>query len=161
MTNEEAIKKLSVYSSTNGSGQCTLIEHEEAKIIAINALETVDRQQAEIGRLKEENQNAVRRFANELQSKFAGHSDYHGDTILTKIICLKEGKEIKVAKPIDRNEIKSEAYKEFAERLKDEIISDTAYGCDSNQHSGYYDYTIKIGDIPEYIDDLLKEMEGK
>ena len=53
---------------------------------------------------------------------------------------------------------KSEAIKEFAERLKIEIISDTAYGCDCNQHSGYYDYTIKIGDIPEYIDNLVKEM---
>ena len=54
--------------------------------------------------------------------------------------------------------VKSEAIKEFAERLKIEIISDTAYGCDCNQHSGYYDNTIKIGDIPEYIDDLVEEM---
>lgn len=50
----------------------------------------------------------------------------------------------------------TEAYKEFAEDVKNEIISDTAYGCDSNQNSGYYDYSIKIGDIPEYIDDVLK-----
>ena len=53
-------------------------------------------------------------------------------------------------------EIKSDAIKEFAERLKEEIICDTAYGCDCNQHSGYYDYKIKIGDIPEYIDDIVK-----
>ena len=51
------------------------------------------------------------------------------------------------------------ACKEFAEKLKNEIISDTAYGCDTSQHTGYYDYQIKIGDIPEYIDNLLKEME--
>lgn len=51
------------------------------------------------------------------------------------------------------------AYKEFAEKLKNEIISNTAYGCDTSQHTGYYDYQIKIGDIPEYIDNLLKEME--
>ena len=55
-------------------------------------------------------------------------------------------------------QIKSEAVKEFAERLKNEIINDTAYACDSTQHSGYYDYQIKIGDIPEYIDNLIKEM---
>ena len=55
-------------------------------------------------------------------------------------------------------EIKSEAIKEFAERLKEEIICDTAYGCDCNQHSGYYDYKIKIGDIPEYIDDIVKKL---
>ena len=58
-------------------------------------------------------------------------------------------------------EIKVEAYKEFAERLKNEIINDTAYACDSTQHSGYYDYQIKIGDIPEYIDNLTKEMVGE
>ena len=52
------------------------------------------------------------------------------------------------------------AIKEFAERLKNEIINDTAYACDSTQHSGYYDYQIKIGDTPEYIDNLVKEMVG-
>ena len=57
--------------------------------------------------------------------------------------------------------IKSEAIKEFAERLKNEIINDTAYACDSTQHSGYYDYQIKIGDIPEYIDNLIKEIIGE
>ena len=59
------------------------------------------------------------------------------------------------------NFIKSEAVKEFAEKLKNEIIIDTAYGCDSTQHSGYYDYTIKIGDIPEYIDNLVREIVGE
>lgn len=38
MTNEEAIAKLEVYSSTNGSGQCTSEEHQEAKRLAIEAL---------------------------------------------------------------------------------------------------------------------------
>ena len=59
------------------------------------------------------------------------------------------------------NFLKTEAAKEFAEKLKNEIISDTAYGCDCTQHSGYYDYRIKIGDIPEYIDNLVKEMVGE
>lgn len=58
-------------------------------------------------------------------------------------------------------QFKSEAIREFAEELKSEIINDTAYGCDSNQYSGYYDYTIKIGDIPEYIDNLVKRMVGE
>lgn len=53
------------------------------------------------------------------------------------------------------------AIKDFAERLKNEIINDTAYACDSTQHSSYYDYQIKIGDIPEYIDNLVKEMVGE
>lgn len=59
------------------------------------------------------------------------------------------------------NKIKAEAIKEFAEKLKNEIINDTAYACDITQHSGYYDYQIKIGDIPEYIDNLVKEMVGE
>lgn len=54
-----------------------------------------------------------------------------------------------------------QAVREFAEKLKNKVIEDTAYGCDSNQHTGYYDYTIKIGDIPEYIDELVKEVCGE
>lgn len=38
MTNEDAIAKLEVYSSTNGSGQCTFDEHQKAKELAIKAL---------------------------------------------------------------------------------------------------------------------------
>lgn len=51
--------------------------------------------------------------------------------------------------------------KKIAEMLKSQIIEDSAYGCDSNQYSGYYDYTIKMSDIPEYIEDVLKLMEGQ
>ena len=29
-----------------------------------------------------------------LFSKFSGHSDYHGDSVLSAIECVKEGKEI-------------------------------------------------------------------
>ena len=39
MTNEEAIRCLSVHSSTNGSGLCTDKQHYEAKQMAIKALE--------------------------------------------------------------------------------------------------------------------------
>lgn len=39
MTPKEALRKLEVYSSTNGSGQCTQDEHEEAKKMAMTALE--------------------------------------------------------------------------------------------------------------------------
>ena len=39
MTREEAIRCLSVHSSTNGSGLCTDEQHYEAKQMAINALE--------------------------------------------------------------------------------------------------------------------------
>lgn len=36
-----------------------------------------------------------------LFSKFAGHSDYHGDKILSAIVCVKEGKEIKSVRPLE------------------------------------------------------------
>lgn len=39
MTREEAIRCLSVYSSTNGSGLCTDKQHYEAKQMAIKVLE--------------------------------------------------------------------------------------------------------------------------
>lgn len=39
MTRDEAIRCLSVHSSTNGSGLCTDQQHYEAKQMAINALE--------------------------------------------------------------------------------------------------------------------------
>ena len=39
MTVDEAIRHLYTYSSTNGSGQTTQDQHEEAKLMAIKALE--------------------------------------------------------------------------------------------------------------------------
>ena len=36
-----------------------------------------------------------------LFSKIAGHSDYHGDSILTAITLIKEGKEIESVRPKD------------------------------------------------------------
>lgn len=51
MTREEAIRCLSVHSSTNGSGLCTDKQHYEAKQVAIKALEqepVLDKIRAEI-----------------------------------------------------------------------------------------------------------------
>ena len=129
--------------------------------IVRKAEEEINRQKLEIERLESELSNTRRKALLEASSKFAGHSNYHGDTILCKLICMAEGKEVGIATPLDMSEMKAEAYKEFAERLKNEIINDTAYAYDSTQHSGYYDYQIKIGDIPEYIDNLVKEMMGE
>jgi hypothetical protein len=60
----------------------------------------------------------------EAASKFAGHSDYHGDTILCTLICMAEGKEVGNAKPLDKAEIKAEAYKECIERLKEHFTEE-------------------------------------
>jgi hypothetical protein len=138
------------------------------------ALDLINRQQAEIEKLRAEccNQSvlwnkhfegifetaketikaeAIKKFADNLCRVFAGHSDYHGDTILTKIICLKEGKPIQTAKPIDTSKIKYAAIKEFAERLKAEMKN-----------------SVKILSIDgtccvigfDDIDNLVKEMVG-
>ena len=120
---------------------CRCCEH-----LANNALDLINRQQAEIERL-----TAVK-----------GHIDtlIHRGIEYPTAEAYEKAFQKALEHLYDNVNAKSEAIKEFAERLKNEIISDTAYGCDSNQHSGYYDYTIKIGDIPEYIDNLVKEMVG-
>ena len=131
MTDNEIIKALE---------ECIELRFDDTEYATVrldtlsNALDLITRQQAEIERLKNEN-----------MAKEAEYNDM-----------------LEQRNSVERylETAKSEAVKEFAARLKNEIISDTAYGCDSNQHSGYYDYTIKIGDIPEYIDNLVKEMVG-
>ncbi len=65
----------------------------------------------------EEMQTTRAKALKEAASKFAGHSDYHGDTILCKLYCMAEGKEVENAKPLDTSKIKAEAYKEFAYEL--------------------------------------------
>ena len=43
----------------------------------------------------------VKEILEKAASKFAGHSDYHGDTILQVLYCMAEGKEVDNAKPLD------------------------------------------------------------
>ena len=109
------------------------------------SLDLINRQKAEIENLKDE-LKAMRGTANSYKldnerllqklqqaksealmhafSKFAGHSDYHGDTILCQLACMAEGKETKSAIPIDMNQIKSEAIKELWNKLQDYIFRD-------------------------------------
>lgn len=82
---------------------------------------------AENERLKGEVSNARRKALLEAKEKFAGHSDYHGDTILCELICMAEGQEVGNAKPLDKSEIKAKAYKEFAEMVKSNLIEKGFY----------------------------------
>ena len=66
--------------------------------IVADALELLKEQQAEIDRLEAEKTKAF----DYLFSKFAGHSNYHGDSILCAIEAVKEGKEIKTVKTMDK-----------------------------------------------------------
>ena len=111
-----------------------------------SAIDLINCQKTEIERLKSELSNTRRKALLEAYSKFEGHSDYHGDTILCKLICMSEGKEVDTATPLDMSEIKAKAYKKFAERLKEEALPK----CD-------WDDCVNVEDI----DNLLKEMVGE
>ena len=131
--------------------------NEEAIEILKEAIDSINRQKAEIERLQKEVnlvsirfQDVKERYENaqtEIEQWKEEANRYQ------KLWCIAINDIVETAK--------SEAIQEFADRLKNEIISETAYGCDSNQHTGYYDYQIKIGDISEYIDNIVKEMVGK
>lgn len=111
-----------------------------------SAIDLINRQKTEIERLKSELSNTRRKALLEAYSKFEGHSDYHGDTILCKLICMAEGKEVDTATPLDTSEIKVKAYKKFAERLKEEA-----------QMADCFDsYSMVVG--THFINNLLKEM---
>lgn len=121
-------------------------DYADVKLEIIKStLDLINRQQEEIERLHDEVSKTRRKALLEASSKFAGHSDYHGDTILCKLICMGEGKEVGIAKPLDMGEIKFKAIKEFAERLKDKSLTK-------------WDYHDAV-DIEE-IDNLVKEMVG-
>ena len=102
-------------------------------------------------RLKEEVSKTRKKALLEASSKFAGHSDYHGDTILCKLICMAEGKEVKSARPLDKAQIKAEAYKEFAERLKMRAI---------NRFNEWDEQEYPRSTNAD-IDNLLKELVGE
>ena len=91
---------------------------EKAEKVEHFADKTIATLQAENERLSGEISKARRKALLEAKEKFAGHSDYHGDTILCKLICMAEGKEVGNAKPLDKSEIKAEAYKECIEKAK-------------------------------------------
>ena len=148
MTDNEIIKALeccAVRGNCNGCPREKEWDKACASIGMKDALDLITRQKAEIERLHDEVSKTRRKALLEASSKFAGHSDYHGDTILCKLICMWEGKEVGIAKPLDMGEIKFKAIKEFAERLKDKSLTK-------------WDYHDAV-DIEE-IDNLVKEMVG-
>lgn len=62
-------------------------------------------------------------FAEYVGSKIAGHSNYHGDSILCALYCAAEGKEIHTVKPLDITEYgynvvvqERDKYKHLAEK---------------------------------------------
>nr|DAI88245.1 MAG TPA: hypothetical protein [Caudoviricetes sp.] len=127
-TDEELISSLEVIATTCNCNECKIRNCKWgtcncSQITANAALDLINRQKAEIERLKSELSNTRRKALLEASSKFAGHSNYHGDTILCKLICMAEGQEVGIAIPLDMSEMKANAYKEFAERLCEGKVS--------------------------------------
>ena len=69
-------------------------------------LDLINRQKAEIERLKLELSNTRRKALLEASSKCAGHSNYHGDDILEKLTCMAEGQEVGKARPLDMSDLR-------------------------------------------------------
>ena len=125
-TDEEIIETLERCSKGDGCFGCAKASMHSANCIRIletECLDLINRQKAEIERLKSELSNTRRKALLEASSKFAGHSNYHGDTILCKLICMAEGQEVGIAIPLDMSEMKANAYKKFAERLCEGKVS--------------------------------------
>ena len=122
-TDEEIIKALECHINAEDCVGCEMFGWCDEIILTELVLDLINRQRAEIERLKSELSNTRRKALLEASSKFAGHSNYHGDTILCKLICMAEGQEVGIAILLDMSEMKANAYKEFAERLCEGKVS--------------------------------------
>lgn len=184
LTDKDVIKALP--NMTYGGHYCAKCKYDNGKgndrcglkgcKIARYALDFINRLQAKA--IKEQNKNSkLRNERNRLQAQNKDLAETVHNLTIEKDALFDKAEELKAeierlnALVKTKNKLiegldqsisyaYDRAIKDFAERLKNEIINDTAYACDSTQHSGYYDYQIKIGDMPEYIDNLVKEMAG-
>lgn len=159
-TDKDIISSLEVIATTCNCNECKIRSGKWgtcncSETTANAALDIINHQKLEIESLKSELSNTRRKALLEAASKFAGHSNYHGDTILCKLICMAEGKDVGIAKPLDISEIKAEAYKEFAERLKNKIKTEcNPYGKPT------FDYDTSIA-IMRYVDNLVEGMASE
>lgn len=147
-TDEQIIKALECCNTDvreNPCPKCAFYNKHRCSTLMVNAVsDLISRYKAKNERLLQKLQQAKSEALMHAFSKFAGHSDYHGDTILCQLTCMAEGKETKSAIPIDMNKIKSKAIKDFAERLKEKLQWDVEF----------YNKIVFEDDI----DDLVKEM---
>lgn len=87
-------------------------------------------------------------FAEYVGSKIAGHSNYHGDSILCALYCAAEGKEIHTVKPLDITEYgynvlvkERDEYKHRAEKAESELMNDVKVivdACEANPNYAYF-----------------------
>lgn len=98
--------------------------------------------------------DVVKDFAEELCKLFEGHSNYHGDMILTKITCLAEGKEVDAAKPLNEDDIKFDVIKRFTREFLEKLKKHHYLLSDRYNSTGYGMFTTGI-------EQAIKETEEK
>ena len=161
MTDNDIIKALECCANCEdcfyGITSCPLGEEVECRsLLAQNAVDLITRQQAELENLKVKNQslrgaaNSLKMHYEEAQAEIKGLNAKNMLTVSEKNAFRTSFYD--VLKQLKT--VKTEAYKEFAERLKEKlgdchIVSDEEYcGFD-------------CGDIHKCIDNLLKAMVGE
>lgn len=108
-------------------------------------------------------------FAEYVGGKIAGHSDYHGDSILCALYCAAEGKQISSVKPIDTSKYNYEH--EVTDKDTDEHLLDITKRALSNAvrdrnflAKNYYYFVVGEGQLTTeyYLQQAEKELaEGK
>ena len=135
-TDEEIVKSLDVCNKgalVGICGKCSFFsDHRCLYKLRVEALGLINRQKAEIEKLKSENEILIRNADNAFQ----------------------EG--LNECRDLFEPEIKSEAYKEFAERIKMSIKANVVETL-CNDVKGVYNAEYVLDDI----DNLLKEMVGE
>lgn len=149
MTDNEIIKILECCIMETYCKSCPLHSEFSANCVTIalkNALDLITRQQREIENLKVENQS-LRSAANSLKMHYEEAQTEIESLKIFRGYAEKKANDYKTMRDKYLN-AKSEAYKEFAEKLKHFIIPQKADG-----------YTREII-LKRDIDNLLKEMAG-
>ena len=109
MTREEAITRLKNMAWLYGSAERE--QNIEAIDMAIEALSAADRPK-----------NMIHIY--DVYRLIAGHSDYHGDSILSAFKCLVEGKDVKDITPLDESADRPTMDKEYLIDLIQEAVYD-------------------------------------
>ena len=84
----------------------------------------------------------LRSFIGNMTRKFACHSNYHGDTIVSLLTCAKEGKEVGIARPLEGYADVKNIIDIFIKRMSQK----TGYILDRDEHTLYF---VELDDIKE------------
>lgn len=101
-------------------------------------------------------EQALIKYADKLASHIAGHSNYHGDNILSAIYVLAEGRDIKDVQPLNLEKIRKQAVIEFAEKLKKRLAQKEV-----NLYNGKSQVIQIDMQATVIIDKLVKEVCGE